>query len=61
MPGTAANTFTGGLQINGGIIDLDFAKPARGSMSLERFGVFLREHLPLPRPRVVHSINSANA
>jgi group II intron reverse transcriptase/maturase len=33
----------------------------RGSMSWERFGVLLREHFPLPRPRVVHSIYSAKA
>ncbi len=31
----------------------------RGSMKWERFGILLREHLPLPRPRVVHSIYAA--
>ena len=31
----------------------------RGSMKWERFGILLREHLPLPLPRVVHSIYAA--
>ena len=33
----------------------------RGSMNWERFAILLREHLPLPLPRVVHSIYTAKA
>ena len=33
----------------------------RGSMTWERFSILMQDHFPLPRPRVVHSVYSANA
>lgn len=33
----------------------------RGSMTWERFGKLLGEHLPLPPPKVVHSIYKAKS